>query len=864
MVVESASCAATTRKRSASLLARWVIGSLLALAKLSPSFADPSALGHQSAEQKTVQGKPPDPITSRVPTREVGTSTKRELTVTVVDENDVAVPSARITVTAPGRTATGETDFAGKWVANDLLPTTYQLRIDKESFYAVVLGAVDVNETNSLEITLNHVREFVEVVNVVYSAPAIDPTQTSSSQNLSSEEIVDLPYPVTRDIRYALPLMPGVLQDALGQIHVNGSSTRQVRDYLDGFDITDPASGLFTLRVSPDAVRSLEIEGSRVPAEYGKASGGALSVNTGMGDDRFRYSATDLLPSLQSRRGINIKTWVPRGTISGPLRKGRAWFTDALEGEYDLTIFTELPPAADRAPAWLLSNLAKTQVNLTSSNILTFDYLLNRFRSSHSGLSPFDPLETTVDQTESADIVAVKDQAYLPRGVLLEVGVAASTFRSAFTPMGDQPYAIHPGTTSGNYFAEGSAGSTRVQITSDLILPSVEWKGRHEFRAGVDLDPITSRNLVSRRPYSILREDGTLSREVQFINRPELSKDIFELSGYAQDRWTIGKRWLVEGGVRSDWDDLIRRTSFSPRLATSVMLTGDGRTKLTAGIGAYYDATSLDLLFRGLTGERFDLFYDAAGVNLLRPAVETTLVADPSTLRPQRFLNWSVDLQRQLPGAIYLELQYIQKRGKNGWTYVNPGAAQGNTFSGAYELANYRRDRYDALEINARRTIKGRFPVFGSYTRSSARSNAVLNFSLDSPVFSAQTAGPQAWDAPNRLDTWGYLPLVRKFTVGYWLDWRNGFPFALVNQDQQLVGAPGARRFPTYFSLNLQVERRIHFLGYEWALRGGYDNITNHRNPSAVNNNVDSPLFLTFAGVQGRVFTGRIRLLGRK
>ena len=91
-----------------------------------------------------------------------------------------------------------------------------------------------------------------------------------------------------------------------------------------------------------------------------------------------------------------------------------------------------------------------------------------------------------------------------------------------------------------------------------------------------------------------------------------------------------------------------------------------------------------------------------------------------------------------------------------------------------------------------------------------------------------------------------------------------GCRFALINPTQQRVAPPGAGRFPTYFSLNLAAEKRFHLLGFAWALRAGFNNITNHHNPTAVDNNVDSPLFLTFAGSQGRVLTARIRLLGRK
>jgi hypothetical protein len=79
-----------------------------------------------------------------------------------------------------------------------------------------------------------------------------------------------------------------------------------------------------------------------------------------------------------------------------------------------------------------------------------------------------------------------------------------------------------------------------------------------------------------------------------------------------------------------------------------------------------------------------------------------------------------------------------------------------------------------------------------------------------------------------------------------------------------LVGLPGQVRFPDFASLNPHVEKRFHLFGFEWALRGGFNNITNRQNPFIVNNNIDSPAFGAFGDFQHRGFTGRIRFLGRK
>ena len=339
-----------------------------------------------------------------------------DLQVIIVDENGAAVPSARITLTPQQGTAVhGETDYAGRKEFSGLLPGDYSLQVEKEGFFAVTQRGIPVGEVASAEVTLNHIREFSEQVNVVYSPPAIDPAKTQASETLNSEEIIDLPFPVTRDIRYALPLLPGVLQDSTGQLHVDGASTRQVYDQIDGFNVSDPATGQFLTRVSVDALRSVDVASSRYSTEFGKGSGGVISLRTGTGDDHWRLTATDFIPGIQDRRGLSVNNWTPRGLVSGPIRTGKAWFMDALEGEYDLAVYTELPAGADRYSVWRGSNLSKVQMNLAQNNNLTVSLLVNSLFSPHSGLDPLDPISTTQRYSTNAYHVHRQGSAPFPK-----------------------------------------------------------------------------------------------------------------------------------------------------------------------------------------------------------------------------------------------------------------------------------------------------------------------------------------------------------------------------------------------------------------------------------------------------------------
>jgi hypothetical protein len=324
----------------------------------------------------------------------------------------------------------------------------------------------------------------------------------------------------------------------------------------------------------------------------------------------------------------------------------------------------------------------------------------------------------------------------------------------------------------------------------------------------------------------------------------------------------VTKRFLAEYGVRGDWDEIIHDWTLEPRLAGTYMVGDDAKTKISAGVGLITDQTNLDLLTQPLQGQRLDVSFAADGMTPLGPPKSTTLVSDLQGLRTPRSLNWSAGVERMLPHQVYFKAEYQQKRGENGLAYVNVDAVP--SISGTFLLRSGERKKYDAVSFTAQKKFASNHELFLSYVRSSATSSAVIPFSLGSPLFSQQASGPVAWDVPDHVVSWGFVPLSSKFDLAYSVDWHTGFPFLIVNQAQQVVLPANRARFPDFFNLNLHIERRFHFHGHEWAVRIGVNNLTGSRNSSAVDNNIDSPTFLRFSNNQHRALTARIRLIGRK
>ena len=810
-------------------------------------------------------------------------------TILILDENGVAVSSARITLATTGQPSFRcETNFNGRCALPNLPAAQYQVHVEKEGFYAVDQANVEIPRTTAIEVVLFHQQEVREVVNVQESAPAIDPGQVASQETLTGLQIVNIVYPGTQDFRNALNFIPGVVQDQAGQPHVAGAQTYQTETLLDGFNITQPANGQLLIRVSADAFRSIQVQPSREPAEAGKGSAGLLALNTGIGDDHFRFWATDFIPSAQNKHGWRFDQFLPRFTFSGPIKKGRIWFYNGFEGEYDNLVYVALPVGEDNDRILRIGNLTKLQTNVTSRNILTTSFLVNTLNDQYAYLSPASPQLSNPKDLESAYVASIKDQHYFAGGQLLETGFAFTQYNIHLIPYGTEPYSINTNTSRGSYYLDDQTYATRWQGLLNLYLPPREWHGRHDFKVGIDLDHISYDAQFLRQPISFLSDSKVLSspslcesavqtgdfpctRYSTFSPAPLHEELNNEVSAYVEDRWGLTNRILIEPGLRFDWDSLVHHLNFAPRLAGTYVLDNSGSTKLSAGIGVIYEGTPIFLIARPFAGSRNDTFYTVnpnctpTCVTTTGP-IATTFSANTDRLLSPRFLNWSVALEKKLPAAIYLKAEFMQRQGTHGYVYD----ARNGSIGGDFVLQNTRDDRYNGFQISLRHNFRENYSISGSYTRSSAHSNQALDFNVDSNLLSSQLPGPYPWDAPNRFLSWGYLPffklpIIHQMEVAYSVEARSGFPFNEFTDQQQLIGTPGAHRFPTYFSLNIQLEKRFHLLGYYLALRGGFDNITGRCNPFYVDSILDATHPApTFAACQGRAFTSRIRFLGKK
>ena len=797
----------------------------------------------------------------------------------VSDENGVAVSGARVELaSARVASAFAISDAVGHFEIALEAAGEYRLRAERQGFFVFAENSVSLHEgANQFTVTLNHLKEFADSINVAYSAADIDPQEPAHVKQLSNVEILQVPYPASQDLRSALPMMQSVVQDTVGGLHFNGGATGQTNFTLNGFNISDPATGRLETRLNIESVQTMELSSSRYSAEKDKGSAGTLDIKTEMGDDRWRFGGTNFIPGAGSQDGFHIDKWTPRVKVSGPLAKGRAWFHNGFDTFYDLNTVSGLPHGENRSRSFISGNLTRVQVNLTPANILTGSLLLNFGQDRSKGLSFLDPIETTVNRRQSLMLSTIKDQIYFRRGALVEFGFAdtRSFFRSS--PQGEDTFRISPLGNRGNYFVDQSSHSNRQQWLVNAFLPTVQRYGSHQLKVGVDLERTEFQGIAGRHDYEILRRDYSVAREVRFAGNRRQSRSNFEAAQYVLDRWAPVDGLLIEAGVRLNWNEIVRDPLFAPRVSAAYAPKWLREIKVAAGYGIFYDALTLNTLTLHQDQVSYSSFFAPDGV-LRRGPVATAFLLNERQLQVPRYKSLSFSIERKLPWNFYGRANFTNRGGSRGLSFVNEAENVPVPFQDAnfYLLRNSRRDRYQAAEFSVRRTFAGKYEWSAGYTRSRAHSNSVIDYSLENPIFAAQTAGPFAWDTPNRFVTWGWAPVERKWfphslqslvgetTVSFLAEYRTGFPFSVVNEEGFLVGRPNGTRFPNYFDLNLHFERKFPFGHYLWAWRVGLNNVTNNGNSNVVNNNVDSPEFLRFGRGQPRAVAVRLRFLGKK
>lgn len=266
---------------------------------------------------------------------------------------------------------------------------------------------------------------------------------------------------------------------------------------------------------------------------------------------------------------------------------------------------------------------------------------------------------------------------------------------------------------------------------------------------------------------------GTLSKS---FGNPRLSVPTSQQAYYFQDSWKVKPNLSLDYGVRYEYQppdasNILQypgvdrttiatapfprrfevkpdRNNFAPRLGFAYTpkfwqgLFGEDKTVLRGGYGVFYDP-----FFTNISDNTASASPNALGVNInnlplrgqfdpLGTVAAFTAAANPLTtqtsvsdsLRNPLTQQWNLNLQRELPARIKMEVAYVGTRGERLWVnqQLNPrvlGGARIVPTRGSIVIRGNGGDSiYHGLQTTVTRTV-GNFAIRGSYTWSRALDN---------------------------------------------------------------------------------------------------------------------------------------------
>ncbi|GBC83273.1 hypothetical protein HRbin10_02418 [bacterium HR10] len=767
----------------------------------------------------------------------------------------------------PGKVAQTISDDDGSYSFSDLPPGDYVLSVEVEGFerfaqkIMLPLGAiVEV----PIELKPKAVRE---AVTITAGEDELRRVESNIPAQLGAPLLRNAPL-VNEKFQDALPLLPGVVRGPDGLLNVKGARAAQSGILVSSINATDPVTGQAAVELPIEAVETIQVYSNPYSAEFGKFTGAVTAIETRAGTNEWKYLLTNFVPRLRKRAGtiMGIESATPRFALSGPLARDRLFFFQGLEYRFVRTRIPSLPDLQNDTRLESFDSFSRFDAALTSAHRLTLIVSVFPQKLDFVNLNTFNPMATTPNFHQRGWFVAVHEQAAFSNGSLLQSSFSLKDFDADIYGNSPPPFRITPNGNAGGWFNRQHRESRRYEWAEVYHLPTFSWGGQHAFKIGSHVAVNTFTGLDRSDPVHILRADGTLAQLEIFLGEGRLQRRNTEVTFYGQDKWTVHPRLTLDWGLRYDRDGIAGENNLAPRVGFVLLPFADPRTIVRGGVGLFYDKVPLNVgAFEQYQTMQVTRFGPDGRTITDGPRVFSNIV-EGGSLRTPRSTAWSVQVDRELTRRVLVRFGYEERRSRRDFILEPTRLPTGES---ALVLSNRGRSRYREFQILTRLRLQERHELFLAYVRSRAEGdlNAFSAYigNFHNPIIRPNEYSRLPFDAPNRVLLWGDVRLPFDLLLSPVVDWRDGFPFSLVDEEQNFVG-PRNRggRFPRFFSLDLQITKgvTIPFFGKKYRTRLGVKifNVTNHWNPRDVQNNIHSPAFGTFYNSVPRTFRGKFEI----
>lgn len=618
----------------------------------------------------------------------------------VIKDKATGEPMIGANIYIDGQPYGAASDLDGYYYILNIPPGTYTIIAQMVGYQEVRITnvRVDVDLTTKANFELQTEAVEGQEVVVVADRPLIQNDLTSTSVNISSEEIKALP---VDDFNQVVELQAGVVAG-----HFRGGRTGEVGYMVDGIPVNDRFNNSLGVQVENTSIQQLEVISGTFNAEYGQALSGIVNIITREGGGRYEFDVSayagdyfsnhdDVFPYIDEVDASGIRN--VQASLSGPVPvisqlKFFATYRYLKDDGYYYSRRLYLPsddnpflPTGDRAVIPLddserQSFSGKLTYYLTPSIKLNYGYLwednTNRYYNHAFRLVP-DANKTHYRTSDNHNIQ-------------INHGVSNSTF---YTIKLARNYSDYSGylyadpfdlkyldsdngqAQSGYTYRSGGNESDRYNRNSTTYLAKWDISSQvtklHKLSGGVNFQRHKIYNFWTDLDIeNSSEENGIIYPQKYSPGQEEYTKEPAEFSGYLQDKVEFDN-FIINLGLRYDYFDprtdmpadprnpeliglfpsetvsATTKSQLSPRFGVAFPISSKG--VIHVSYGHFFQIANFEYLYQGIT--------DSAGVSkyyLPREAQLNTVKGNPD-LKPQRTVMYEMGLQQALSDQLVVE-----------------------------------------------------------------------------------------------------------------------------------------------------------------------------------------------------------------
>ena len=340
---------------------------------------------------------------------------------TVTDPSGAAIAGAEVAAKNEATDLTQQisTDENGAFFLGHLVPGVYTVSVTMQGFKALSRPGLEllVDQQINLNLALT-IGTSSETVTVTSSTPVLQTHSVETGQVIETREITDLPL-ADRNFKDLFFLTAGVNHGVGGNgdnLSVSGQREFANSVVLNGIEVTGNRNNDSGVTPSVDAMQEFKVVTSAYSAEFGRAAGGVILLQTKSGANDFHGDAYLFYRPRQTTAQDYFSTTPSDlhhdnfgGTFGGPIRRDKTFFFVSYEGNRlgDSTSFLNSTPPSNQVTflpngdadfSQLLDPITGTQVPIFDPQFYAENFYAQQFPGNIIPADRISPAGKTIFQ----------------------------------------------------------------------------------------------------------------------------------------------------------------------------------------------------------------------------------------------------------------------------------------------------------------------------------------------------------------------------------------------------------------------------------------------------------------------------------